>query len=576
MGIPYMRFMKTKDAPLTVWLLGAILILASILRLYRLADYPVHLTPDEASLGFNAWSILKTGADEYGQTLPIVFRSFGDYKPGLYVYLAVPFVAIFGLNELAVRLPSALAGILAVGGVYWLVMQGSVYWVKTSIKSENVALWAALSLAVNPWHVYFSRGAWEANVLVTVCILVAGWLLRGIHEKKSWLLWGSAALAGISLWLYQGAKLSTGFVILAIAISFWRKIIARFKVSNLVLAGAIFGFAALPIIVGLWQGQAGRLVVFSAFSYPRSEEYIRNTVLDPGNIAKDSWIFEGFFNEPLNFVMSIMRHYFNHMSGKFLFVQGYWDVPDTSVPYMGKFYWFEILPWVLGIVFCLRYTNGFSVFLLVWLLVAAIPSSLSRSEVSGVRSLNLVVPMVCLVGIGWQYLLSRISWTGLRNLGVMLILGAYGIGVVYFWDMFFIVQPKKSFQYQAYGWKQVVESAKPYRESGKTVVVNQSYAQPYIYFLFFEKYDPATYQKTASLTESVYGDVGFVEKIDERLLFRPVNWTADKQMKGMVFVGDPVTTIWARESDDMTKFKVIPIHAPNGEEVYRVVEVLDN
>src|SRR3990170_6052123 len=91
-----------------------IVLIAAVLRLWKLDNIPPHLTPDEAALGYNAYSILKTGKDEYGEFLPIIFKSFGDYKPGLYVYLTVPFVAFFGLNEYTVRLPSAIFGIIAV------------------------------------------------------------------------------------------------------------------------------------------------------------------------------------------------------------------------------------------------------------------------------------------------------------------------------------------------------------------------------------------------------------------------------------------------------------------------------
>src|SRR3990167_6493140 len=95
-------------------LLILILVFATVLRLWKLGSIPPHLAPDEASLGYNAYSILKTGRDEYGKFLPFVFKSFGDYKPGLYIYTTVLSVAILGLTEFAVRFPSALAGILSV------------------------------------------------------------------------------------------------------------------------------------------------------------------------------------------------------------------------------------------------------------------------------------------------------------------------------------------------------------------------------------------------------------------------------------------------------------------------------
>jgi len=100
--------MRTKK-----YILLIIILVAAVLRLWKLGSIPPHLTPDEAALGYNAYSILKTGRDEYGELLPIIFKSFGDFKPGLYVYFTAPLIAILGLNEWSVRLPSAIAGVFA-------------------------------------------------------------------------------------------------------------------------------------------------------------------------------------------------------------------------------------------------------------------------------------------------------------------------------------------------------------------------------------------------------------------------------------------------------------------------------
>lgn len=82
-----------------------IVLLASLLRFYHFTSNPPGLNTDETAIGYNAYSILKTGKDEYSQKFPLAFRSFDDYKPPLYIYLTVPSVAIFGLNEFAVRFP---------------------------------------------------------------------------------------------------------------------------------------------------------------------------------------------------------------------------------------------------------------------------------------------------------------------------------------------------------------------------------------------------------------------------------------------------------------------------------------
>ena len=102
--------------------------------------YSIHTTPllwDEASLGYNAYSILKTGRDEYGTFLPIIFKSFGDYKPGLYVYLCLPFVYLFGLNDLSVRLPSIILGSLLPIILYFLIKEINTKWFQKLQEMEN-------------------------------------------------------------------------------------------------------------------------------------------------------------------------------------------------------------------------------------------------------------------------------------------------------------------------------------------------------------------------------------------------------------------------------------------------------
>src|SRR5258706_13371060 len=101
----------------------AIMGLGSFLRLYNLSNSPSGLNADEAALGYNAYSLIQTGRDEHGHPWPINFESFGDFKPALYGYILIPFVKTLGLTPLAVRLPSALAGIFSLLIIYLFVKE---------------------------------------------------------------------------------------------------------------------------------------------------------------------------------------------------------------------------------------------------------------------------------------------------------------------------------------------------------------------------------------------------------------------------------------------------------------------
>src|SRR3989344_8827227 len=133
-----------------------IIIIAAVLRLWYIGNIPPSPNWDEVALGYNAYSIMLTGRDEYGEYLPIILRSYDDYKPALYAYFVIPFIKILGLEVFAVRLPSALFGILAVLATYFLV--------KEIFSDRRIAFLSSFLLAISPWHIQFSRIAFESNV----------------------------------------------------------------------------------------------------------------------------------------------------------------------------------------------------------------------------------------------------------------------------------------------------------------------------------------------------------------------------------------------------------------------------
>jgi len=185
-----------------------IIILAAVLRFYNLAGNPPSLNWDEASIGYNAYSILKTGKDEFGEKFPLLFRSFGDFKPPVYFYLAVPSIAIFGLNEFAVRFPSALFGTLTVLVTYLLVKRifGSheLTRIKTRINTNNLALLVSLLLAISPWHLQFSRGAFEANIALFFTVTGAWLFFKGRKSPYFFIL--SVLAFVLAFYSYHAAR----------------------------------------------------------------------------------------------------------------------------------------------------------------------------------------------------------------------------------------------------------------------------------------------------------------------------------------------------------------------------------
>jgi 4-amino-4-deoxy-L-arabinose transferase-like glycosyltransferase len=534
-----------------------VLFLALVLRVYHLDSNPPGLTPDEASLGYNAYSILKTGKDEYGTVMPIIFKSFGDYKPGLYVYLAVPAIATLGLNETAVRLPSVVAGIFTVYLIYLIT--------KKLFKNERLALISLIVAATNPWLIYFSRGAWEVNVALTLTLAGIYFFLKSLEKNKLIIL--SAFFFALTLVDYQGAKLSTGIVLVILALLYWRELI-KFKYKYLTFAFIVGLIISAPIVISLFSGQGGRLTVFSVFSYPRPADYL-NAFLKEGNVQKGSISYNFFYNEPLNFFRGIAGRFFNHFSVRFLFFEGDWANPRHTPPYQGVLVIGDIIFLAMGAVALLKHKITKEIaFVLIWLLLATLPAILSRDQVHAVRSFQLSIPLIIIISFGVNYMIQNS-----KKIFILIAFGIYAATYVYFLDSYFVHQPIHNSQYWQYGYKQMVEAITPIQKNYKQIEIEQSYDQPYIYFLFYQKYDPAKWQKQAYLKVDNGLDVGHVEKLDN-ICFCAIDWSRNRGDHGNLVVAD-TKVIPPLDSDDPKQFTLIDeIKYLNGKSTaWRILEI---
>ena len=274
-----------------VVLLGIILFIAAILRLWDLGNVPISPDWDEAALGYNAYSILHTGRDEYSKFLPIILRSFDDYKPALYAYFAIPPIALFGLNTFAVRFPSAVFGILAVIGTFFLVKELFPKAKQFSIFNFqfSIAEIVAFLLAISPWHIQFSRIAFESNVGLTFNIFSAVFFLKGL--KKPWFLLLSSFLMAINIYIYQSEKVFSPILLLLLIVIFRKEFFAISKKYTIVfvLIGILVCLPMLVITVSD-KNALGRAKGVSIFSESTKllEENSRKLLEDVGLFDDDA------------------------------------------------------------------------------------------------------------------------------------------------------------------------------------------------------------------------------------------------------------------------------------------------
>ncbi|MBQ9211768.1 MAG: glycosyltransferase family 39 protein [Clostridia bacterium] len=176
-----------------IWAAG-LLCLGLALRLLFLEKLPYGLNQDEASAGYDAWALLQAGIDRNGKSWPVLFFSWGSGQNVLMSYLAMPFIALWGLRPLSLRLPNAIAGCVTLWGMWRLARK---------VRGEKFGLWALGLLAINPWHIMASRWGLESNLLPALLMGACFFLSRAEEKPKA--LFGVAVCLGLAPYAYGTA-----------------------------------------------------------------------------------------------------------------------------------------------------------------------------------------------------------------------------------------------------------------------------------------------------------------------------------------------------------------------------------
>jgi len=497
-----------------------IFIAAFLIRFYNY-QYPPLLW-DEAALGYNAYSILETGKDEYGQTLPLIFKSFNDYKPGLYVYLALPFVKLLGLNELSIRLPSILIGSLIPIFLFFLIL-------KIDKKNYKLAYIAAILTVFNPFNITYSRLAWETNILTFEIILATYLYFTNKH------LW-SSLIIGLMLYTYQGGKLSALILIFILFSIYKSKIFTKQFIVPVFLLG-------LPILYGLlFNNNSNRLKVASLFSYPRSLQETQLIIKESGQLN-----YNLFHNQLIYFSRNFFQRYFNHFSPEFLTFVGDWQNARHGAPYVGVLLFPSIIFLFLGLF---NYKKE-QKFFLYWLLLIPLSSAFTRDSVSATRSMSLSIPLMYFTASGIQIFLEKNIKNYLpagRQAVYCLLFTIYLISFIYWADLYFNHSVKTHPADWLFGYKEVNQYIIKNQKKYPQIYMTDFYGQPYIYYLFYSQYPPKNYQKQAKLIiKSV--DSGNIGQIDN-IKFAPVSWPLPQNSLS-VFSYDEIV----RQNLDFKNFK---------------------
>lgn len=536
-----------------------ILMVSVFLRFYQLGVNPPSLDWDEASIGYNAYSVLQTGADEYGNRFPLSFRSFDDYKPPVYVYLSVPSVALFGLNEFAVRLPAALIGIGAVAVVYLLVKEILLNWDKN--KRECIALASAFFLAISPWHLQFSRAAFEGNVGMFFLILSLLFFFKSLKNKYLYLPFSASFV--LSIYSYHSFRLVNPILLLVLLTLFYKQLIKQKILFVIALIIIVVFSAATYISFFSPSGSGARLSMVAVFSDPTLQmESAKNIV----NAKKNNDFFgEIINNRRLIFIPTIIKGYFDHFNFDFLFLHGDGGVQHHAYN-MGMLYLWDFPFIILGIIFLLKKIDKRILLLFILFLLAPIPAAITTGTPHPVRAIAMIPGFQIFSAVGFilisLVILRRKYKPVIVTIGVVIII-SLALNIKYYLKSYYISTPIKYGYFWQYGYKQALSYAKKNEERFENIIMTYGYDQPYIYYLFYNKINPVWYQKNWDYNGN--GEADRFKRIIGKYTFRNIEYSKDINIKNTLFIGTPKEI-----PDSATVIRTIKF--PDGKVAFKIVK----
>jgi hypothetical protein len=326
-----------------------IFVLALILRIYKLGEFPYGFHADEVRVGWQA---------SIGKLLPLYYNTFGDYRPTGIFYTVMPSIALFGKTEFAVRFPSALFGALSIIPLFYLAYQIS--------KKRNLALTASFLLAISPWHIEVSRATSEA----VIALFLTLWAIYFLTKKH---LIYTLLFTLLSYFFYHSTRVLTPIFMVITGL--------YLKIDRKFLLYASGGAILITLLFGLNPAARGRLTQVSIFSDVDVEYEL-------------AWGKDKVNNKFVISAKRFINEYAKYFGADFLV--GYDAKPYRyTTPGIGLLTYIEFALFVLGI-FAIAQKKFLSLPLLL-LLVSPLPAALTTEDSPNLMRALYMLPFILII-----------------------------------------------------------------------------------------------------------------------------------------------------------------------------------
>ena len=493
---------------LTPILLVIISLLSVGLFLYKINVSPPALNADEATNAYDAYSILKTGKDQYGNFMPLRFKSFGDYKLPLLTYLAIPFIKIFGLTETGIRMVN-FPFVLFFPIIIFLLTQ-------ELLNKKNVSLLAAFLSTLAPGLQLLGRQGSE-SYMTAFFLTLSFYLFLRFYKKQSlsnFLIFDLCFL--ISLFGYHSSRLWAGFYFLLLLFFVFKKKLS--KSFLFIFIFVVFLFGITDIIYK--PTRVSNLLFFNNLGFSLKINELRG---EGGN--------RFLYNKLTIGVKDLSSNYLKYFSPQFLVINGDQN-PRFGYPGISPITAIEYIFIFIGLYYLFKNKEKWRYLILLIFLFSPISASLSWAGESVNRSSFIFIPIFIISAYG------VVNFVNKKNVYSYLILATlYLILAFYSWDFYLNHYPKRAIVLRSWqaGYKELGKYVKTNYNNYDKFYITRKNGQPYIFLLFYLRYPPEKYQKESSLSAPDEYGFGQVKEFDKFIFDFPNN----KNVNNSVIVGFP-------------------------------------
>jgi len=517
----------------TFFVLILITFLGIFLHFYKLDKSPPCINADEAAFAYNSYSILKTGKDEFGQFLPIRFKSFSDYKMPLLFYLNVPFIYFFGLNEWSIKFINAFILFVFPSLIYFFTF--------FLFRNKIIGILSSL-LFILSWGIQsMTRQLHEAFLTSFLITLSSYFFVLAKDKKKTKYQVAFLIFLLLSLFSYQSSRIF-GLMFLFLVVFYHLKkkldkklvlgtilILFLFLITDLIYKpGRVINLfflnnSGLSLKINELRGEGGSKIIYNKLTVGLKERF-----------------FE----------------YLKYFSPQFLVINGDENYRFGFPQFLSIVTPIEYLFFFIGLYYLFKNKEKNRYYLLTLMMVSPIAGSLTWDDPSLPRTFFIIIPILIISAYGFINFIENIK-SQKYFLILSMIIFSYLFFLFYTWNFYLNHYPKKAIVVHNWqcGYKELSDYVKNNYQKFDKFYITKEGGPSYIFLLFFLKYSPTDYQKQAN--SGPIDEYGFsqAEKFDKfifnldynskeekniAIIGRPHDFSEEKNLKKIIFQNEPL------------------------------------